>query len=222
MPDSNEQSHPDWHQADNFLVGYGSLLSADSRLRFSNNPHLAISVSVKGYQRSWITRAHHEQQTYVGALPNDAAEINAHCVPITLNPSLQKREQDYRFVELAHRQVEPNGCQNTQLWAHVTQPNAKLWICESLKRDPATPDFPINLSYIDTCLSGCIQHYQGLSARYNIEQGISEAKRFIETTSDWQSIVNDRHVPRYPRAAVLTKREESLIDELLKDIWITA
>jgi hypothetical protein len=36
---STDMSYPDWHQAENFLLVYGSLLNADSRLRFGHDPH---------------------------------------------------------------------------------------------------------------------------------------------------------------------------------------
>lgn len=214
MSENVDHSHPDWHQADNFLIGYGSLLSADSRLRFSDNPHPAISVTLQGFQRSWITRAFHEDQTYVGVLPNTAAEINAHCVPIALNPSLQQREQDYRFVQVEHGSVMLNGCQNAQLWEQVDKSRIKLWICESLQSYPANTEFPINLSYIDTCLSGCIHHYGSRGEHSN--SGYADAKRFIETTTGWQNIVDDRSSPRYPRAAHLSHSDYVLIDELLE------
>ena len=210
-----EQAHPDWHQATHFLLGYGSLLSADSRLRFSDNPHPAICVTVKGFQRAWITRAFHEQQTYVGAMPDSSGEINAHCIPITINPSLQTREQDYRFVEVDHKQVLPNGCQNTELWHHVEHPQAKLWICESLQRYPASKEYPIHQTYVDTCLSGCLHHYR---VGTNItEQGIKEARRFIATTQGWQHLLNDRETQNYPRAARLIANEHVIIDQLLSE-----
>lgn len=212
---NSKNSHPNWKQANNFLLGYGSLLSADSRLRFSDNPHPAICVTVTGFRRGWITRAFHEHQTYVGVVPSQNSEINAHCVPITINPSLQQREQDYRFVEVEHQQVLPNGCQNSALWHHVEHPRAKLWICESLNCYPASDEFPINLSYVDTCLSGCLNHYQ--QGKEIHHDGVAEARRFVSTTAGWQCLLNDRESINYPRAGELSIQEQGLIDELLNE-----
>ena len=170
---------------------------------------------MRGFSRGWITRAFHEKQTYVGAVAHSKGEINAHCIPITINPSLQAREQDYRFIQVDHRQVLPNGCQNTELWQHVTQADAKLWICESLASFPASEEFPIHQTYVDTCLSGCLHHYRvgsAISAR-----GIEEARRFIATTRGWLHLLNDRSTINYPRAASLSEKEFDLIDQLLAE-----
>jgi hypothetical protein len=208
-----ESEHPDWQSADNFLLGYGSLLSADSRLRFSNNPQLSVSVSVKGFERNWVTRSFDERQTYVGATVNDNAEINAHCIPFVIDTALQKREQDYRFIRVSREMVSANGCQNTALLKSIDKASAKLWICETLKVYPATEDFPIHQSYIDTCLSGCLNHHQIDSSIS--ELGVEQARKFLMSTRGWQFIVNDRNAPKYPRAAVVSSEEYDIIDNLM-------
>ena len=199
-----DDTHPDWQNAKHFLLGYGSLLSDDSRFRFSQNPHPAASVMVSGFRREWITRSEPEKQTYVGAVIDADAALNAHCIPVVLNPSLHKREQDYRFVEVSLAQVSSLQCPNAHLLDAIERPEVTLWLCESLLRQPPTPDFPIHQSYIDTCLSGSLTH-----------GGLTEAKRFMLSTSGWGHIVNDRASPRYPRAARVNDDSLRIIDDEL-------
>ena len=54
------------------VLGYGSLLSRDSRERYSQINTLGIPVMVSGFERAWVTRSIQEQQTYVGAIKNSS------------------------------------------------------------------------------------------------------------------------------------------------------
>ncbi|MBT0585342.1 gamma-glutamylcyclotransferase [Alteromonas oceanisediminis] len=200
----HNNTHPDWQDAKHFLLGYGSLLSDDSRFRFSQNPHPAASVLVDGFRREWITRSEPEQQTYVGAIADATSQLNAHCIPVVINPSLQQREQDYRFVQVSKSQVSGLGCQNAHLLAAIEPADVTLWLCESLLCQRPTAEFPIHQTYIDTCLSGSLQH-----------GGIDEAWRFMTSTAGWDHIVNDRDEPRYPRAARVSPAVINIIDQRL-------
>ena len=65
---------------------------------------------------------------------------------------------------------------------------------------------PINQTYVDTCLIGCLES----GSERVIEQ-------FIETTYGWENgWYNDRIRPQYPRAAVLTNKQIELVDSLLE------
>ena len=203
--------HPDWWNAQHFVLGYGSLLSASSRTLHSDNPHPALAVEVTGFKREWITRAFHESQTYVGAIADQESVINAHCVPFALNPKLQSRERDYRFVEVGLAQVNALNCPNVNLIEQLQKPDVSLWICESLDVYPSNAEHPIYQSYIDTCLSGCISHFDG----HNKEFGLQHARHFIRSTGGWQHIVDDRADPQYPRHAMIDAYMQSLIDSLL-------
>ena len=83
------------------VLGYGSLLSKDSRERYSNIFTPGIPVTVSGFERAWVTRSLHEKQTYVGAVANAQSKLNAQLIPTQINPALQEREKDYRFVEVS-------------------------------------------------------------------------------------------------------------------------
>ncbi|MDB2331098.1 gamma-glutamylcyclotransferase, partial [Alteromonas sp.] len=77
--------------------------------------------------------------------------------------------------------------------------------CETLACEPATPKYPVHQTYIDTCISGCLEH-----------GGVKEAKAFINLTSHWHHPrVNDRKAVKYPRAAHISHDVLSEIDALL-------
>lgn len=192
-----------------YIMGYGSLLSTDSRQRYSQMQVTAIPASVKGWQRSWITRSESEQQTYVGAMPDFNSSINGALLPVTgLSPSLRTREQDYHFVAVPIEQISLYVTDSEQSALIQQLENKKIWLCESKSKQSATADFPIYQSYVDTCMAGCFE--------FGIEYF---AKQFALQTSlldtHW---VNDRSVPQYPRAANITVDAQNAIDAILTEI----
>lgn len=190
------------------VLGYGSLMNGDSRSRHSGIPHDGIEVEVFGFERGWITRSEPESQTYVGAYQKSDGWLNAQLVPAHLDPALQKREQDYRFTPVTIAQL--NFELNTQLAERLVGwlATRDIWICESLKIEPSTALYPVNQSYIDTCLAGCLEL-----------GGFAAARRFIESTSGWDHHrMNDRQAPKYPRNAVVKHEHVDLIDQLLDEL----
>jgi hypothetical protein len=185
------------------VIGYGSLLSQESRLRYSNIRSLPLPLTVKGWERSWVTRSTHEEQTYVGAYQNRDADFNGHAFSTNIDAELQKREQDYRFAELALRSLEfcyPISESEIELLS-----TRKFYVCETLEKQLPSRDFPVNNSYIDTCLKGCAE-----------VGGVDEVKRFIETTNQWpvDYKFDDRSQPNYPRAAVTLPTDWLMFDEI--------
>ena len=188
------------------VLGYGSLLSKDSRERYSNIFTKGIPVTVSGFERAWVTRSLQEKQTYVGALANSHSKLNAQLIPTLINPVLQEREKDYRFVEVC-----PSA-----LNFHLHEPDESsliddmlsqftFWICETLACEPASEEFPVHQTYVDTCLAGCLEH-----------GGIEEVERFVTHTSLWEHPrVNDRAKPNYPRAAKVNNEAIKRIDNIL-------
>jgi len=179
------------------LLGYGSLMNADSRKRHSAIVHEGIPVTVKGYARGWVTRAYHEQQTYVGAWPDNLARMNAQLVPVTFNPSLQKRERDYRFEPVCLSQLEfavKAASDEFLSWLE----SKKLWVCHSLEIKPSDGDFPVNASYVATCLQGCEE-----------VQGQAGIETFVTQTQHWPDWINDDlDNPLYPRAAATLSEQD--------------
>lgn len=188
-----------------FLLGYGSLLNADSRLTHSAIPHQGIPVTVKGFERGWVTRSIQEKQTYVGAKPKANATLNAQLIPVELNPSLQQRERDYQFVEVPLDQLVFALPTASEQALRQGLQSRRIWLCETLALVPADENHPVSQTYIDTCLAGCL------------EQGGEEAaKAFITSTTGWSHPrVNDRAAPNYPRAGRVSDEHLRIIDALM-------
>ena len=188
------------------VLGYGSLLSKDSRERYSNIFIRGIPVTVSGFERAWVTRSVEEKQTYVGAVANATSKLNAQLVPTKINPALQEREKDYRFVEVSPQNLNFHlHHPDNATWLEDTLSQFSFWICETLACEPASEAYPVHQTYIDTCLAGCLEL-----------GGEAAARRFIASTTGWQHHrVNDREAPRYPRAAVVNPAYFVVFDQLL-------
>ena len=194
-----------------YLVGYGSLLSHDSRSRYSNILCPNMPIVVAGWRREWLARGLADFQTSLGVSKIESGELNAVLLPIQqISAELRNREQDYQFVEVDHASIMPaNNSQLTldELETIRTNPNEKkIWICANLHKKPANMHFPINQTYLDTCLVGCF------------DLGIDNfASEFINSTHFWQNgWINDRNDPRYVRAAKVTQKQQVQIDQLLE------
>ncbi len=82
-----------------YLVGYGSLLSHDSRSRHSNIFCPNMPIVVNGWQREWLARGIAHLQTALGVSPVETANLNAVLLRIVhLSPALRDRYLDYHFV----------------------------------------------------------------------------------------------------------------------------
>ena len=208
----NRDKADDWFQqlarttnkdTPHIVIGYGSLLSKQSRDLHSNINSLSLPVTVQNWERSWVTRSLEEKQTYVGAYKKQASAINAQAFYTNIDQQLQKREQDYRFAELKLEQLKFQfNLTDTQIRAFSSR---KIYICETLELRLADNEYPVSDSYIDTCLKGCMESGEE-----------TEVKRFISMTSDWPHSFkyNDRHQPIYPRAAQVHKSDCALFDHL--------
>lgn len=170
---------------DNYIFGYGSLISAQSRAK-SRESGSAIPVRVKGIERQGNLCVQEAGITAVGAISNKDGLCNGVVVPVKESelPKFDQRELPYGYSRiqvsreniLPYRTAVPDGV----IWAYVAnspgQPSAQV---------------PILQSYVDVILTGCFDF------------GEAFAKEFVEQTSLWDSPwVNDRKEPRYVRGMV--------------------
>lgn len=195
----------------NYVVGYGSLLSEQSRKQFSDLDCEAIPITLRGWQRAWHTRSSHEKQTYVGAQQDNEALLNGVLLEIgEISPGLKKREQDYQFVEVDLCKIEFHLPYDQQENMTCKFKDNKIWICQTLQSTPAEREFPIYQSYLDTCLIGCLET--------KVDGFIHE---FIRNTGLWhRHWINDRANPQYPRAASISECFITLIDNVLGEVNI--
>ena len=200
-----------------YLVGYGSLLSHDSRSRYSNIFCPNMPIVAHGWRREWLARGLADLQTGLGVSQVDSAQLNGVLLPIEqISPELRTREQDYQFDEVDPASIEAaQGSPLAQAELDIILENPhthKIWICANLHKLPANNHYPINQTYLDTCLVGCL------------EQGIDNfAAEFIHNTHFWQhGWINDRRQPRYARVAKVTLQQQQQIDQLLAQQQVLA
>jgi hypothetical protein len=116
-----------------------------------------------------------------------------------------KRESGYTREDIAsHLEILSGG----------SVPKGEIYIYlnkfEEGQREKSVPtrDFPIVQSYLDICLTGCLQIEKGFP------DAVGFAGEFIETTQEWSKYwENDR---MHPRRAPFTVPAASKIDKLLK------
>jgi len=185
------------------VVGYGSHMSKQSRDTHSNIRSLPLPVIVNGWERAWVTKSSDEKQTYVGAYQNNASCFNGHAFYTNIDEKLLQREQDYRFSKLKLDQLDFGSVISTSMLEVLS--NCTVYVCETLERKKPSREFPVNASYIDTCLKGCLD-----------VGGVEEVKRFISTTKYWPDVfkIDDRLKPKYPRAAETCMSECEKFDEI--------
>jgi len=182
-----------------YIFGYGSLLSEYSRQHYSNI-HARVKVAtVNGWVRAWCTTYPDEGATYAGALADASGQLDGVLIPSEIDQSLAERERGYTFSRVEINELSLIGT------SEALSDNDRVWICETLISDVANIDNPLPQSYVDTCMSGCIE-----------SQGIDGAIRFIQQTKGWDSVwVNDRHLsstPIYPRYTPVSAEQAQLID----------
>jgi len=199
-----------------YVIGYGSLMSHDSRLRFSQINAQGTPVLLSGWERGWVVNCPIEKFTSVGATANSNAQLNALLVPVeTITPELQDREKNYRFTAVEPENIIP-FFENDEL----PKKDAKYWVCEVLNPTESCENHPIYQSYVDTCLVGCLE---------NGDENF--ASLFIASTFGWihsqhseqhqpAHWINDRNAPHYPRAAAINEAMASRIDQLLNSMDI--
>jgi hypothetical protein len=200
-----------------YLVGYGSLLSHDSRSRHSNIFCPNMPIVAHGWQREWLARGMAHFQTALGVSQVESASLNAVLLRIEqISPELRDREQDYQFVEVAPGSIvaaQESALAQAELVKIRANPDThKIWICANLHKKQANIHYPIYQTYLDTCLVGCF------------DLGIANfASEFIRNTHFWQhGWINDRHQARYTRAAAVTQQQYVEIDRLLEQQQVLA
>lgn len=184
-----------------YVVGYGSLLSTYSRTTYSGLHDPALPVLALGWRRGWTVRYTDEAATYAGVRPAPGHVLDAALVPTEITDTLRHRERGYVFTELPRETVRPATPDIGPL------PEGRFWIVVNREQVRADADHPIPQSYVDTCLAGCLE-----------TGGEARARAFIRNTELWDSPwIDDRDspAPLYPRRTPLGREERARIDALL-------
>ena len=170
-----KRCHPPINPAQpQYIVGYGSLISEDSKRKSAKNSGDNIPVQVTGYQRGWFLKgpAAKYSITFLGVKPAVNQRING--VVFNLSESEEILNIDGREQGYCRQLVELN---NIQPLTGDPLPQAQYWIYVPEPEQIALPNkqYPIVQSYVDIFLSGCIQMEK---KDYHLHSSQVEAPRY--------------------------------------------
>ena len=192
-----------------YIFGYGSLIEQSSRLRTTPRAIYVLPARVTGFARGWWARTGSIgfTTTFAGAIPHAAGYINGVVYAVTQQEleDTNKREQGYTPTDITGA---------IQILSGDYKPKDKVWMYVNdfkpgeREKSLPTAEFPIVQSYVDICLTGCLQ-IEGAFP----DDARDFARAFIESTQEWSSYwENDRVNPRRPFVSVPAA---SAIDGLL-------
>jgi cation transport regulator ChaC len=177
-----------------FIFGYGSLISCTSAARTGVVCAAPIPCTVAGLARSWharvtttspITSSVHAATAVTITQGCDVSDKCSGVLLAVTGEELAKfdvREGGYKRVSVPPAAV-------TVRTDAVLPDTAAIWCYVSNHMVPADECAPIYQTYVDVILSGACDGF-----------GREFALDFIRTTRDWSVLVDDRPEPRYTRA----------------------
>lgn len=165
-----------------------------------------VLATLNGFHRVWGNRTadpERVQQCTSLSIETSAPERKGSIegviarMPASELPQLDQRESGYDRLKLPISDFNLSESIETD-FVYVYQ-------SEMQRRYLANAEHPILQSYIDCVLAGYLQQF-----------GLAGMQAMIDTTRGWdRPVMNDRAVPRYPRAVDVGEELQSSIDELL-------
>jgi len=193
-----------------YIFGYGSLIEQASRMSTTPSAMYALPARARGFARGWWARtgAIGFTTTFVGAIPEKSSSVNGVVYSVSKEEleATNKREQGYTATDITS---------DVEILSGGSTPKDKIWLYvnkfkneKERKESLPAPQFPIVQSYVDICLTGCLQ----------IEQSFPEAGafagEFIESTQAWSKYWENDRV--HPRRAPFMVPLAPAIDKLLQ------
>jgi len=202
-----------------YIFGYGSLIEQASRMRTTPAARYVLPARVHGYARAWWARtgAIGFTTTFVGAIPEPSASINGVIYAVSEE---ELKADDLR--EQGYKRMNASQFQEIEILTGGPAPQGDVWLYvndfknekERLESLPSA-QVPIVQSYVDICLTGCLQ----------IEEGFPGAKdfaaEFIASTQQWSKYwENDRVNARRPFVTVpLYWKIDALLQKQLPQLF---
>ena len=190
------------HQ-DNYTIGYGSLMNAESRSITNPEARILIPVKVKGFTRAWNAASEYYKIIFLGAIPCKKDEFCFLNGLVYLNSDVaatDKRERIYCRHEVPFNQIQTYNKKTT------LDLKARYWIYTLMPTHASRPSkkHPIMQSYVDVFMSGCIEQAAQLADK-KID-GLIYPKDYafvsdcIHGTQGWTTTywLNDRVYPQRP------------------------
>lgn len=203
--------HRDPPQKDklHYIFGYGSLIEMESRVWTCPTAKYAFPAVLDGYRRGWNDRGTRPgfNTTFLGAERNSDFQCTGAIFAVSALEFEEfiSRETGYDVQNVAPSQIR-------LLSGGEVNPDAEYFIFINRSYQDSDPDYPIVQSYLDVCLTGCLE-FEGM---YPLAKRDSFARSFVETIYDWTEYwLNDRTHPRRPTQQVPFANE---IDNLLSDV----
>ena len=162
------------------FFGFGSLVNTGTHRYVPDTP-----ASVKGWKRIWVNDECYEH-AFLSVVPDTDSQIQGLLAKVPNNDwvELDTREVGYIRRELAIDEwlVERSSTHTLQ-----SKPSdVQMYVL--VNGEPAQPAKPILWSYLETVLYGYYQWF-----------GAEGVQAFIDTTTAWTDILDDRDNPIYPR-----------------------
>ncbi len=206
-----------------YIFGYGSLIDTESRRRTTPDAGDPVPVVVRGVERGWWIPGNPVSfsTTFLAIRVVDDTDTVCNGVVYSLTDAeleeTDAREGIYERVAIDYSDIDllvdpdfdSTELASANVWAYVLP-------ADSTVRQPDAR-YPIVQSYIDMCLTGCLD----IEADFPAAAAADFSRMFIQTTKDWSSFwVNDRLYPR--RAFIFVPkafRIDSLLSEELEELY---
>ena len=163
----------------NYILGYGSLIEKESRLRTTPSAELAFPVIVSGFKRGWFARTGVSglSTTFLGCIRDEHSHMNGIIYEVSEYDLhlTDLREKGYKRVRI--------DIENILDTTGTLRKRSNVWIYTNVFDYNKIPDsvlpnknFPIVQSYVDICINGCFE----LEAKFPIAKEKMFAQSFIQ------------------------------------------
>ncbi|WP_189187267.1 gamma-glutamylcyclotransferase family protein [Streptomyces albiflavescens] len=191
-----------------YVFGYASLIQKESREETWPKAGKSVPVSVRGITRGWYDRVDTVSwgPTYLGAFPDRKSTCNGVIFRVTQGEmkAFTDREKGYKLIRIPPGSI-------TMLDGRSAPPPGNFWYFGSTSRRYVSQEFPIVQSYVDVCVSGCLE----VEDEFPAARTAKFAQNFFTTTTDWRTPwINDRIYPWRPFVHV---PQANRIDTLIRD-----
>ncbi len=200
----------------NFIFGYGSLISSESRIYtgkgYIGDP-IPVEISKKtGYRRVWVCKKSKFGDKSYLALKKSKKPTNIGgviCPIFKCIENFDKREKGYKRVKIKINTKAKRKLIKSISWQNLPNYNFNIFMYVDNKSKPPNKKCPISQRYLDVVLSG------------SLEYGIKFAKHFLKNTK-WEDdngdvfLVNDRK-KKNPRKYDLKYINYKRIDRIMKE-----
>lgn len=211
---SDNHCHPSIDKnAQNYLIGYGSLMQRESREQTTPDIIDVYPIELIGYKRVWGLRKVRHKSTFLTIFKDENASVNAVYYPINEHDILATdlREIGYCRVQVGMKNLKPLGLKNL--------PKGTYWVYiqDAKQIKFPTTKHPIIQSYVDIFINGCMD----IASTYQVKDF---TKHCITKTGGWPkpesgAWINDRVHARRPMLIPNALKIDNLLNNYFPDYF---